>query len=56
MTSKPGIFCAGDANRGQSLIVLVISEGREAAREMNIFLMDQSSLPAKGYCDMLLMR
>ncbi|MDA8138746.1 MAG: glutamate synthase subunit beta [Desulfobacteraceae bacterium] len=56
MTSKPGIFAAGDANRGQSLIVWAISEGREAAREVDIFLMGESSLPAKGCCDMPLIR
>lgn len=56
MTSKPGIFCAGDANRGQSLIVWAISEGREAAREVDIFLMGESSLPAKGCCDLPLIR
>jgi glutamate synthase (NADPH/NADH) small chain len=55
-TSKTGIFAAGDANRGQSLIVWAISEGREAAREVDVFLMGQSSLPGKGCCDMPLVR
>lgn len=51
-TSRPGIFAAGDANRGQSLIVWAISEGREAARMVDIFLMGQSVLPTKGCCDL----
>jgi glutamate synthase (NADPH/NADH) small chain len=56
MTSAPGIFCAGDAHRGQSLIVWAISEGREAAREVDLFLMGESLLPAKGCCDLPLIR
>jgi glutamate synthase (NADPH/NADH) small chain len=51
-TNRPGIFAAGDANRGQSLIVWAISEGREAARMVDIFLMGQSALPTKGCCDL----
>ncbi len=51
-TSRPGIFAAGDARRGQSLIVWAISEGREAAREVDIFLMGRSNLPTKGCCDL----
>src|SRR5262249_51180486 len=31
-TSAPGVFCAGDAHRGASLIVWAIAEGRELAR------------------------
>jgi glutamate synthase (NADPH/NADH) small chain len=56
MTSAPGIFCAGDAHRGQSLIVWAISEGREAAREVDIYLMGETLLPAKGCCDLPLIR
>jgi glutamate synthase (NADPH/NADH) small chain len=52
MTSKPGVFAAGDARRGQSLIVWAISEGREIARQVDIFLMGQSQLPEKGCCDL----
>ncbi len=37
-TSIPGMFAAGDARRGQSLIVWAINEGREAARECDRFL------------------
>ncbi|HSO20506.1 MAG TPA: glutamate synthase subunit beta, partial [Desulfosarcina sp.] len=39
MTSKPGIFAAGDARMGASLIVWAISEGREAARSVDRYLM-----------------
>ena len=52
MTSRPGIFAAGDARRGQSLIVWAISEGREAARNVDIYLMGGSDLPEKGCCDL----
>ncbi|MEJ2037669.1 MAG: glutamate synthase subunit beta [Desulfosarcinaceae bacterium] len=51
-TSHPGIFAAGDARRGQSLVVWAISEGREAARAVDIFLTGRSALPAKGCCDL----
>ena len=44
-SSVPGVFSAGDARRGQSLIVWAIREGREAARECDRFLMGSTSLP-----------
>ncbi len=47
-SNVPGIFAAGDANRGQSLIVWAISEGREVARCVDTYLMGTSMLPAKG--------
>lgn len=56
MTNVPGIFAAGDAHRGQSLIVWAISEGREAARSVDLFLMGESRLPAKGCCDLPVIR
>lgn len=52
MTAVPGVFAAGDARRGQSLIVWAISEGREAARSVDLFLTGQSDLPGKGCCDL----
>ncbi len=52
-TNKPHIFTAGDMRRGQSLIVWAISEGREAAREVDLYLMGVSSLPTKGKGDLL---
>ena len=47
MTSQQGIFAAGDMRRGQSLVVWAISEGREAARAVDIWLMGASNLEAK---------
>ena len=45
MTSVPGIFAAGDAARGQSLVVWAIAEGREAAHYMDKYLMGATNLP-----------
>jgi glutamate synthase (NADPH/NADH) small chain len=45
MTSIPKVFSAGDANRGQSLVVWAIAEGRKAAHYMDRFLMGSSQLP-----------
>jgi len=44
-TSTPKVFAAGDMRRGQSLVVWAINEGREAAREVDKFLMGSSLLP-----------
>lgn len=44
-TSVKGIFAAGDCRRGQSLVVWGINEGREAAREIDRFLMGNTQLP-----------
>ena len=46
-TNVPNIFTAGDMRRGQSLIVWAISEGREAARQVDLYLMGKSELPSK---------
>jgi glutamate synthase (NADPH/NADH) small chain len=46
MTSVPGVFAAGDMQRGQSLIVWAIAEGRSAARGVDAYLMGKSDLPA----------
>jgi glutamate synthase (NADPH/NADH) small chain len=46
MTSVPGVFAAGDMQRGQSLIVWAIAEGRSAARGIDAYLMGESELPA----------
>jgi glutamate synthase (NADPH/NADH) small chain len=46
MTSVPGVFTAGDMQRGQSLIVWAIAEGRSCARGVDEYLMGRSSLPA----------
>jgi len=47
-TSAEKIFAAGDARRGQSLVVWAISEGREAARAADEYLMGDSILPMKN--------
>ncbi len=44
-TSVPGVFVAGDAGRGQSLIVWAIAEGRAAAAAVDAHLMGSSNLP-----------
>jgi glutamate synthase (NADPH) small chain len=44
MTNVPGVFAAGDMRRGQSLVVWAISEGRQAARGVDQFLMGASDL------------
>lgn len=43
-TSIPGVFAAGDARRGQSLVVWAISEGRQAAKAIDTYLMGRSDL------------
>ncbi|ALJ20204.1 glutamate synthase subunit beta [Microbacterium sp. No. 7] len=45
-TTAPGVFVAGDAGRGQSLIVWAIAEGRAAAAAVDEYLMGRTSLPA----------
>ncbi|HEX9114620.1 MAG TPA: glutamate synthase subunit beta [Anaerolineae bacterium] len=44
-TNVPGVFAAGDARRGQSLVVWAINEGRAAARECDRYLMGDTQLP-----------
>ena len=44
MSSVPGVFAAGDTRRGQSLVVWAISEGRKAARAVDLYLMGESRL------------
>jgi glutamate synthase (NADPH/NADH) small chain len=44
-TNVEGVFAAGDMRRGQSLVVWAIHEGRQAAREVDRFLMGSSNLP-----------
>ena len=43
--SHDGIFVAGDAGRGQSLIVWAIAEGRSVAAAVDRYLMGESALP-----------
>ncbi|MBN8463050.1 MAG: glutamate synthase subunit beta [Dechloromonas sp.] len=44
-TNVSKVFAAGDVRRGQSLVVWAIREGRQAAREVDVFLMGDSTLP-----------
>ena len=46
MTTRPGVFVAGDAGRGQSLIVWAIAEGRAAAAGVDTFLTGNTTLPS----------
>ncbi len=45
-TSVPGVFVAGDAGRGQSLVVWAIAEGRAAAAAVDAYLTGGTELPA----------
>lgn len=47
-TNVEGIFAAGDCRRGQSLIVWGINEGRQAAREVDLYLEKCTNLPVTG--------
>lgn len=45
MTSKEGVFAAGDMAMGQSLVVRAIKQGRNAARGVDKYLMGETQLP-----------
>ncbi|KAK0613827.1 hypothetical protein B0T14DRAFT_569832 [Immersiella caudata] len=47
-TNVEGVFAAGDCRRGQSLIVWGINEGRQAAREVDLYLEHNTALPVTG--------
>lgn len=42
-TTVEGVFAAGDCRRGQSLVVWAISEGRQAAAQVDEYLTRKSS-------------
>ena len=44
-TNVPKVFAAGDMRRGQSLVVWAIREGRQCAREVDLFLTGSTTLP-----------
>ena len=45
-STVPGVFVAGDAGRGQSLIVWAIAEGRSAAAGADAYLTGSTQLPS----------
>ena len=45
-TNQEDVFVAGDAGRGQSLIVWAIAEGRSAAAALDRYLMGETQLPS----------
>jgi glutamate synthase (NADPH/NADH) small chain len=53
-TNVAGIFAAGDACRGQSLVVWAISDGREAARAIDLYLSGRTELPSKEVSKLML--
>lgn len=50
-TSLPGVFAAGDCQRGQSLVVWGIADGRKAARAIDEYLMGTTTLPRGNQSD-----
>lgn len=44
MTTKEGVFAAGDMRRGQSLVVWALNDGRKVAMEVDKYLMGETSL------------
>lgn len=50
-TSVPGVFAAGDCQRGQSLVVWGIADGRKAARSIDEHLMGTTTLPKGNRVD-----
>lgn len=53
-TNLPHVFAAGDMRRGQSLVVWAISEGREAARAIDKYLMGVTKLEGKLVSDLVM--
>jgi len=53
-TNLPHVFAAGDMRKGQSLVVWAISEGREAARAVDKYLMGVTSLEGKVVSDLVM--
>jgi glutamate synthase (NADPH) small chain len=53
-TSVPGVFAAGDARRGQSLVVWAINEGRKAARAADAYLSELDDEPGEDPVSALL--
>ena len=55
-TTVPGVFVAGDAGRGQSLVVWAIAEGRAAAAAVDTYLSGSTELPAPVTASTVAMR
>jgi glutamate synthase (NADPH) small chain len=53
VTNVPGVFAAGDARRGQSLVVWAISEGRKAARAADAYLAELDGEPGEDLRQLL---
>jgi glutamate synthase (NADPH/NADH) small chain len=49
----PGVFAAGDARRGQSLVVWAINEGRKAARAADVYLAELDEEPGEDLRELL---
>jgi len=47
-TTAARVFAAGDCRRGQSLVVWAIHEGRQAARQVDHYLMGKTTLAGPG--------
>lgn len=45
MTSMEGVFACGDASMGASLVVWAIADGRDAARQIDLYLTGRTDLP-----------
>ena len=55
-TNVPGVFAAGDARRGQSLVVWSIAEGRDCAAAADAWLSGASRLPRRNGVDLTSVR
>ena len=55
-TTVPGVFVAGDAGRGQSLVVWAIAEGRAAAAAVDTYLSGATELPSPVTASTVAMR
>ncbi len=51
MTSVPGVFAAGDCQRGQSLVVWAIADGRKTACAVDEYLMGRTELATGNLAD-----
>jgi len=52
-TNVEGVFAAGDCRRGQSLVVWAISEGRQAAAQVDRYLMKEEEIDVNSLQEVL---